>query len=98
MTEPGTPPACDAGSAPPAGGAGAPLAGAGGSQMWLEVNGEHGAFPAGITVDQVVTAVAPTRNGIAVAVNSEVLPRSAWPDAVLSEGDRVEVLTAAQGG
>jgi sulfur carrier protein len=38
------------------------------------------------------------RRGVAVAVNGEVIPRSAWATAGLRDGDRVEVLTAAQGG
>ncbi|GHC91970.1 thiamine biosynthesis protein ThiS [Nocardiopsis terrae] len=36
--------------------------------------------------------------GIAVAVNDEVVRRSAWADTELSAGDRVDVLTAVQGG
>ena len=36
--------------------------------------------------------------GIAVALNGEVVPRSEWNETELSEGDRIEVLVAAQGG
>jgi sulfur carrier protein len=36
--------------------------------------------------------------GIAVALNGEVVPRSAWPSTALDDNDRVEVLGAAQGG
>jgi sulfur carrier protein len=36
--------------------------------------------------------------GVAVAVNGEVVPRSGWAAVELRDGDRVEVLTAAQGG
>lgn len=36
--------------------------------------------------------------GVAVAVNGEVIPRSAWAARVLLPGDRVELLTAVQGG
>ena len=36
--------------------------------------------------------------GIAVAVNGEVVVRSQWADKMLSDGDRIEVLVAAQGG
>jgi sulfur carrier protein len=35
--------------------------------------------------------------GIAVALNWSVLPRSEW-DTVLSDGAKVEVVTAVQGG
>ncbi len=36
--------------------------------------------------------------GIAVAVNDEVIPKSDWGTHVLENGDRVEVITARQGG
>lgn len=36
--------------------------------------------------------------GIAVAVNDEVVPKSAWRSRELGEDDRVEVITARQGG
>lgn len=38
------------------------------------------------------------RGGIAVAVNDEVVRRAAWADTALAAGDRVDVLTAVQGG
>jgi sulfur carrier protein len=64
----------------------------------LELNGETSAFPEGTTVEQVVTTICQRPRGVAVAVNAEVVPRSTWGATVLREGDRVEVLTAAQGG
>lgn len=36
--------------------------------------------------------------GIAVAVNDEVVPKSTWRSRELREKDRVEVITARQGG
>ena len=36
--------------------------------------------------------------GIAVALNGEVVPRSAWPTTTLDDNDRLEVLGASQGG
>ena len=36
--------------------------------------------------------------GVAVAVDGEVVPRTAWPTFELPEEARVEVLTAMQGG
>ena len=38
------------------------------------------------------------RVGIAVARNSEVVPRSQWHSTALAEGDDVELVTAVQGG
>lgn len=38
------------------------------------------------------------RPGVAVALNGEVVPRSSWPTMQVTEGDAIEVLTAAPGG
>jgi len=40
----------------------------------------------------------PGARGIAVAVDGEVVPRAEWDSRPLSDGARVEVLTAMQGG
>ncbi|MFL6163441.1 MAG: sulfur carrier protein ThiS [Jatrophihabitantaceae bacterium] len=47
---------------------------------------------------ELVLKVSNRDTGIAVAVNSAVIPRGSWADTVVSEGDRVEVVTAVQGG
>ena len=36
--------------------------------------------------------------GVAVAVNGEIVPRAEWPRRRVDEGDRVEALSAMQGG
>jgi sulfur carrier protein len=51
-----------------------------------------------VSVEALVEQLTAARRGVAVAVNGEVVPRSSWPAARLRDGDRVEVLTAAQGG
>jgi sulfur carrier protein len=64
----------------------------------LTVNGVGRTLSAELTVAELVDAVTAQTRGVAVAVNGEVVPRAGWPATVLREGDRVEVLTAAQGG
>ncbi|TDB71049.1 MULTISPECIES: sulfur carrier protein ThiS [unclassified Micromonospora] len=66
--------------------------------MELIVNGAGRTVPGGATVADVVREVTDQRRGLAVAVNGEVVPRTGWPATVLRDGDRVEVLSAAQGG
>jgi sulfur carrier protein len=51
-----------------------------------------------LSVAALVERLTPARRGVAVAVNGAVVPRSTWDAAGLRDGDRVEVLTAAQGG
>ena len=66
----------------------------------ISVNGEPRELPAPATVGALLDAlgVEPRRRGIAVAVDAEVVPRTAWEAHELRAGDRVEVLTAIQGG
>ncbi|HEY8532517.1 MAG TPA: sulfur carrier protein ThiS [Micromonospora sp.] len=66
--------------------------------MQLTVNGVQQTVESGATVADVVAGVTEAERGVAVAVNGEVVPRGRWSSVVLRPGDRVEVLTAAQGG
>jgi sulfur carrier protein len=42
--------------------------------------------------------VSASSSGVAVAVDGEVVPRAGWADTRLTDGARIEVLTAVQGG
>ena len=68
--------------------------------MTIVLNGSPVELSEPATVaDAVAVAGAPSeRAGIAVAVDGEVVPRSAWADTGLREGQRVEVVGAIQGG
>lgn len=69
--------------------------------MRILINGEAQELPAGSTVADLVERVPQLeggRRGVAVAVDAEVVPRSAWEDTELSEGQKVELLAAMQGG
>jgi sulfur carrier protein len=49
--------------------------------------------------DAVLAAGAPSEGrGVAVAIDGEVVPRGRWDDQPLSDGARVEVVQAVQGG
>ncbi len=66
--------------------------------MRVTVNGDPIDIDDATTVAALVDQLAGDRRGVAIAVNEEVAPRSTWAAAVLTVGDRVEVLRAAQGG
>jgi sulfur carrier protein len=66
--------------------------------MNIVVNGEPRELSTGITVALLVDELGRSPKGMAVAINEEVVPRSTWRDVELRPGDRVEVLTASQGG
>jgi sulfur carrier protein len=64
----------------------------------VRVNGRERPLAPGTTLDGVVAEVTRAAKGVAVAVNEAVVPRGAWATTVLADGDRVEILTAVQGG
>ena len=64
----------------------------------VTVNGEAETLAAGTTVADLVARHRESPRGVAVARNEEVVSRSRWADTVLVDGDRCEILTAAQGG
>ncbi|MFI0416971.1 sulfur carrier protein ThiS [Spongiactinospora sp. 9N601] len=66
--------------------------------MKVTINGSPYDLPEGATVANAVTALTTATSGVAVALNEEVITRGAWESTALSERDRVEVLTAVQGG
>lgn len=66
--------------------------------MTITVNGERRELSAGMTVAALVADLGTGGQGVAVAVNAEVVSRSRWDGTRLRPGDRVEVLGAAQGG
>lgn len=66
--------------------------------MKVMINGAAREIPDGTTVAQAVRSLTEATTGVAVAVNDEVVTRGTWETTVLRERDRVEVLTAVQGG
>ncbi|WP_406380937.1 sulfur carrier protein ThiS [Streptomyces sp. NBC_01618] len=64
----------------------------------VSVNGEVRLLAAGTTLDALVATLTTAHSGVATAVNETVVPRGRWSATVLGDGDRVEVLTAVQGG
>jgi sulfur carrier protein len=63
----------------------------------IELNGEPREVDPATTVGGLVRSLTRDPSGCAVAVNGAVVPRSGW-ERHLAAGDRVEVLTAVQGG
>jgi sulfur carrier protein len=63
----------------------------------VELNGRPHDVGPDATVADLVRSLADDASGCAVAVNGAVVPRSDWQRPV-SAGDRIEVLTAVQGG
>jgi sulfur carrier protein len=70
------------------------------SGLALTVNGDPMVVPSGSTIADVVTLLVGSGNakGIAVAVERDVVPRSAWVTTPARAGSQIEIVTAAAGG
>lgn len=69
------------------------------SMIEIRVNGETRTIPDGSTVRNLLEGLGiADRDGTAVAVNMEVVPRRAHTATVLQAGDRVEIVQAVGGG
>jgi sulfur carrier protein len=66
--------------------------------MKLVVNGKEQEMEDGSTVRQLLATLGLDRDGIAVAVDRRVVPKSAHGETTLSNGCKVEIIRAVGGG
>ncbi|MFC4002073.1 sulfur carrier protein ThiS [Prauserella oleivorans] len=66
--------------------------------MRITVNGDAREFPDGSTVADLLEALGTAREGVAVALDGQVVRRAEWARVVVPDGARLEILTAVQGG
>lgn len=64
----------------------------------ITVNGEAKRVPAGSTVEQLIEQLDLPRQRVAIELNQQVVRRAEWGTAVVSEGDRLEVVHFVGGG
>ena len=66
--------------------------------MTITVNGEQREMSEGATLDSLLEALGVRRDGTAVALNDDVVPRTRHAATVLRGGDRLEIIVAVAGG
>jgi sulfur carrier protein len=64
----------------------------------ITVNGAPFQASAHTTLADLVSEWCTSSKGIAVAHNGDVVPRSGWSETLLTDGDAIEIVTAAAGG
>ncbi|MGH8859853.1 MAG: sulfur carrier protein ThiS [Jatrophihabitantaceae bacterium] len=66
--------------------------------MSFELNGDRHDHTPGITLLALIEQHAGSTRGSAVVVDGLVVPRSAWAAYEICNGQRIELITAVQGG
>jgi len=66
--------------------------------MRMTINGEEHDIADGATIAAVLARLDLRRDGIAVALNDDVVPRTEHAARTLHDGDRLEIIVAVAGG
>ncbi len=68
--------------------------------MDIRINGEAKTVQAGLNLYQLLLdlQVNPSRPGIAVSLNREVVPRKLWQETEVEPDSEIEIIRAVQGG
>lgn len=66
--------------------------------MTILVNGDERELHEGATLDALLETLGVRRDGTAVALNDDVVPRTRHAATVLRGGDRLEIIVAVAGG
>ena len=64
----------------------------------ITLNGAPHQVPPGQTLGQLIAALSLENQALALAVNRNVVPRTAWQGQVLQVQDQVEIVRAIGGG
>ena len=66
--------------------------------MIVELNSERVELPEELTLLDLVEQRLGNSRGAALVVNGKIVPRSAWPESPVSDGQVIELIMAVQGG
>ncbi len=66
--------------------------------MNVKVNGENRVFTEGTTLYDVIHTLSLEDRVMAAAVNMQIVKKDAWENAVLNDGDTIELLDFVGGG
>ncbi|MBR8537363.1 sulfur carrier protein ThiS [Carboxylicivirga sediminis] len=67
--------------------------------MNIFINGQATDMPDNTSIDDVLQRIGQIQTGgIAVAINDMVIPKSQWAKAHVSDGDKILIIKASQGG
>ena len=66
--------------------------------MTVQVHGAPVDLAEGATIVDLLAALGRKEDGLAIAVNLQVIPRTSFGTHVLNDGDRIDLVTAVGGG
>lgn len=64
----------------------------------VTVNGEHRQFDRPLNCSELIAKLALAGKRVALERNGEIVPRSRFPEQLVEDGDRLEIVVAVGGG
>jgi thiamine biosynthesis protein ThiS len=68
------------------------------TQIQITVNGEPQQLAASTTVSAFINQLDLTAGRLAIEYNRDILPRAQWPETILRDGDKLEIVHFVGGG
>ncbi len=66
--------------------------------MQVQVNGEGREVSDGLKLSELVKELALAPERVAIELNQKVVRRNRWPETMLADGDRIEIVHFVGGG
>lgn len=66
--------------------------------MRLSINGENKDFVNSINLSELLEILKVQVNGVAIAINMEIVSRNTYKETILNDGDEIEIVRAVGGG
>lgn len=66
--------------------------------MKLSINGENKDFANSINLSELLGILKVQVNGVAIAINMEIVSRNTYKETILNDGDEIEIVRAVGGG
>lgn len=64
----------------------------------IKVNKTRHQFKQYSSLESILNALDISINGIAVAINQNIISKADWSTITLADGDQIDIITATQGG
>ncbi len=68
------------------------------NDMTINVNNRAQSISENSTVEKLLQQLNIASNGIAVAINNEIVSKEKWNDTILNNNDQLTIIQATQGG
>lgn len=64
----------------------------------IKINEKEHHLPKSNSLQEVLGRLSIVQNGIAIAINQDIIPKEKWPTTILADNDNILIIKATQGG